>query len=61
MSPFGFIMDGTEDDVIVDKEAGLFWHSANEYNTDPRWDSYKPRVEDVALEYGLPSSDWEWN
>ena len=28
MSPFGFIVDGTEDDVIVDKEAGLLWHSA---------------------------------
>ena len=35
MSPFGFIVDGTEDDIIVDKKDGLVWRSVggDEYGT----------------------------
>ncbi len=32
MSPFGFILDGAEDDVQVDKEAGLVWKKDNSYD-----------------------------
>ena len=63
MSPFGFIVDGLDDDIEIDTKAGLIWHSANEYNRDTRFDLYKDRVTDYDmgnLEYGLPSSDWEW-
>ncbi len=65
MSPFGFIDDGTDDVVEVDKKAGLVWTMASDWNEDPRWDKYRERVEDVSdvagLEYGLPQSDWQWN
>ena len=32
MSPFGFILDGAEEDVQVDKEAGLIWKKDNSYD-----------------------------
>ena len=32
MSPFGFINDGTEDEVIVEKEEGLVWNKAEVYD-----------------------------
>ena len=32
MSPFGFINDGTEDEVIVEKEEGLVWNKADVYD-----------------------------
>jgi hypothetical protein len=64
MSPFGFIMDGTEDEVIVEKEAGLVWNMAADWQDDPRWQKYREKVEDVSdvvgLEYGLTNSEWEW-
>ena len=61
MSPFGFIVNGTEDEVIVEKEQGLVWKMVDD---DPRWDRYREKVTDYDLEslseYGLPSSDWNW-
>tara|TARA_Y100000768_G_scaffold367990_1_gene331553 strand:- start:1462 stop:3177 length:1716 start_codon:yes stop_codon:yes gene_type:complete len=61
MSPFGFIVNGTEDEVIVEKEHGLVWKMVDD---DPRWDRYREKVTDYDLEslseYGLPSSDWNW-
>ena len=32
MSPFGFIMDGANEDVVVDKEEGLVWRGADKYD-----------------------------
>ena len=65
MSPFGFIDDGTDEVVEVDKKAGLVWTMASDWDDDPRWEKYRERVEDVSdvagLEYGLPQSDWQWN
>ena len=64
MSPFGFIMDGTEDDVIVDTEAGLIWKSADDWDTDGRFAPYREKVTDFDMasidEYGMPSGDWQW-
>ena len=31
MSPFGFITDGTEEEIIVDKKNDLVWSGATEY------------------------------
>ena len=61
MSPFGFIVDGTDDEVIVEKDKGLVWTMASDWDEDPRWDKYKEKVEDLGMEYGIPASNWEWN
>jgi hypothetical protein len=61
MSPFGFILDGTDEEVIVEKEKGLVWNMASDWNEDSRWDQYKEKVEDLGMEYGMPASNWEWN
>ena len=45
MSPFGFIMDGSDDDVIVDKDNGLVWSGAStdEYGTpNSNWQWAQP-------------------
>ena len=57
MSPFGFIVDGTDDEVIVEKEKGLVWTMAADWQDDPRWERYREKVD----EYGLAQSDWMWS
>ena len=60
MSPFGFVVDGTEDEVIVEKEKGLVWTMATEFD-DPRWDRYRDKVDNIPLdgfEYGATQGDW---
>jgi hypothetical protein len=45
MAPFGFIMDGSDDDVIVDKENGLVWSGVptDEYGTpNSNWEWARP-------------------
>ena len=45
MSPFGFIMDGSDEDVIVDKDNGLVWSGAStdEYGTpNSNWEWAQP-------------------
>jgi len=65
MSPFGFIVDGNDEEVIVEKEKGLVWTMASDWQEDARWEKYRERVEDVSdvvgLEYGIPNSDWQWD
>jgi hypothetical protein len=65
MAPFGFIVDGNDEEVIVEKEKGLVWTMASDWKEDARWEKYRERVEDVSdvvgLEYGLTNSEWEWN
>ena len=65
MSPFGFIVDGSDEEVIVEKEKGLVWTMASDWQEDARWEKYRERVEDVSdvvgLEYGLTNSEWQWN
>ena len=61
MSPFGFIVDGLDDDIEVDMKSKLIWRSADSSNVDPRWETYKEQTVDYDLsgvEYGLTSSDW---
>ena len=54
MSPFGFIVDGIDDeDEVVD---GQVWHTTNDWRDDPYWDKYKPKVD----EYGMAQSEWMW-
>ena len=54
MSPFGFIMDGLDDDMeIIDGEQ---WRVASDWKDDPYWDKYKPKVD----EYGMAESEWMW-
>ena len=55
MSPFGFVVDGTEDEVIVEKEKGLVWTMAAEWE-DEKWDAYREKID----EYGLGMSNWTW-
>ena len=51
MSPFGFIEDGANDNIIVaDNEV---WKV--EYESE-RYDKYRDKID----EYGMPSSDWYW-
>ena len=62
MSPFGFIVNGTEDDVIVEKDKNLVWRMVDDESLVER---YRERVTDYDLAsidstYGIPSSDWEW-
>ena len=60
MSPFGFVVDGTEDEVIVEKEKGLVWTMASEFD-DPRWDRYRDKIDNIPLdgfEYGTTQGDW---
>ena len=62
MSPFGFIVDGIEDEVIVEKDKNLVWRMVDDESLVER---YRDRVTDYDLAsidstYGLPSSDWEW-
>ena len=62
MSPFGFIVNGTEDEVIVEKDKNLVWRMVDDESLVER---YRDRVTDYDLAsidstYGLPSSDWEW-
>ena len=40
MAPFGFILDGNEEDTIVDKKEGLVWQGADKY--DEYGVSYSP-------------------
>ena len=62
MSPFGFIEDGTEDEVIVEKD--MVWTLAADWAESSRWEKYREKVEDIPLgeigEYGMPNSDWYW-
>ena len=64
MSPFGFIVDGIEDDIEIDTKSNLVWHSAENHNMDPRWEVYKEKVTNFDMdsigEYGTPNSDWYW-
>ena len=32
MSPFGFIMDGQDDNVQVDRKAGVIWRDSSQYD-----------------------------
>ena len=32
MSPFGFILDGSEPETIVDKKEGVVWRNADQYD-----------------------------
>ena len=62
MSPFGFIVNGTEDDVIVEKDKNLVWRMVDDESLVER---YRDRVTDYDLAsidstYGIPSSDREW-
>ena len=57
MSPFGFIVDGTDDEVIVEKKKGLVWTMASDWQDDPRWEKYREKVD----EYGMAQSDWMWS
>jgi hypothetical protein len=53
MSPFGFIVDGLDDDSeVVDGEV---WTKTT-WDEDPYWDKYKPKID----EYGMAQSDWQW-
>ena len=55
MSPFGFIVDGVDDEVEVDGD--LVWKNASDWKDDPYWDKYKPQVD----EYGMANSEWMWS
>ncbi len=55
MSPFGFIIDGLDaDEEVIDGEV---WRKASDWNDDPYWDKYKPKID----EYGMANSDWVWS
>ena len=58
MSPFGFILDGAEDDVQVDKESGLVWKKDNTY--DEYGTSYSP-WEWENRTYGEPANPSWWS
>ena len=51
MSPFGFIVDGT-DDYEMDAQ-GQFWKQEWEHD---RYDKYRDKMD----EYGMPHSPWEY-
>ena len=43
MSPFGFIVDGTDEEVIVEKDKGLVWTGVDEYGTShSNWEWNSP-------------------
>ena len=47
--------------MIVEKEKGLVWTMASDWQDDPRWEKYREKVEDVRIdEYGVSNSDWHW-
>ena len=58
MSPFGFILDGAEDDVQVDKESGLVWKKDNSY--DEYGTSFSP-WEWENRTYGEPANPSWWS
>jgi hypothetical protein len=58
MSPFGFILDGAEEDVQVDKESGLVWKKDNTY--DEYGTSYSP-WEWENRTYGEPANPSWWS
>ena len=63
MSPFGFIVDGSEEEVIVEKDKGLVWTMASDWEDDEKWAPYRERIDNIpldGLEYGMPNSDWHW-
>jgi hypothetical protein len=51
MSPFGFIEDGANENIIVADDQ--VWKV--EYESE-RYDRYRDKID----EYGMPSSDWHW-
>jgi hypothetical protein len=55
MSPFGFVVDGLDEDQEVD-EKGNVWTLAADWE-DSKWDSYREKID----EYGLSMGTWSWN
>ena len=53
MAPFGFIVDGLDEDQEVTE--GEVWTKTT-WDEDPYWDKYKPKVD----EYGMANSDWQF-
>ena len=51
MAPFGFVDDGTGDEISV--ADGEIWKTEWE---SPKYDKYRDKID----EYGLPAGNWEW-
>ena len=53
MSPFGFIMDGAENEWVMESD-GELWKTEWEHE---RYDKYRDKID----EYGIANSDWHWS